>query len=327
MASRPLAIAMVLLCGCFSEGGADDGSGPDDDDSGSASESGDASSAGSNSVSETTAGSQSGSASTTTASTTDPSDETGPDDTGPVETGPDDTGVPACGDLGEPCCDEGCNQGACHEERCVVFAGAYAEPLSCGGCTDDASGPKMNIPPSYIDYLGGCGCPSGFAASDPLPTTSDYCPEDGVLHTPTALRTCAFADPPPSSDWGGVYVTSSADQCVVGENQCVVENSLTGSCACPPGIAEMVASTWGPCGAASADQPIEIHVCVPTAIDPISFAGAYQTHWLQDGMIECAAPNPWTGDCTCPGGFHGDPLRVTSPVQDNGGEIFFCVPS
>jgi hypothetical protein len=317
---------MVLLCGCFTEGGVDSGSGPDDDDSGGSSASDDAS-AGSNSVSETTAGSQSGSASTTSPSTTDSSDETGPDDTGPIDTGPDDTSEPACGGLGESCCAaEICDAGACHQDRCVVFAGAYAEPMTCGGCTSDANGPDGIIPPSFIPYTGGCECAEAFAASNPLPTTSDYCPEDGLLHTPTGLRTCALADRPPGSDWSGVYVTSPSGACLTGQNGCVVENAITGACSCFDGDVEMIANTWGPCGGGADDQQIAIHVCIPTDVDPISFAGAYQTHWTNEGMTECPAPNPLTADCTCPAGFHGEGLRITSPVLDNGGEIFFCVP-
>lgn len=307
---------VVLLCGCFTEGGSDSGSGPGDDASASSSESGAASSVGSNSVSETTAGSQSGSASTTTGDATD---------TGAIDTGPDDTGEPACGGLGEACCADSCDEGACHLDRCVVFAGAYAEPMTCGGCTMDASGMRGEIPPSFMPYVGGCQCPDGFATSDPLPTTSDYCPEDGLLHTPTALRTCTSADPPASSDWTGVYVTSSVDACVTGADKCVVANAVTGGCGCPGGNAEMIASTWAPCGADAGDQPLDIHVCVPTDVDAISFAGAYQTHWTVAGRSECASPNPRTAECSCPNGFVGEPLRITSPVPDNGGEIFFCV--
>lgn len=315
-------VPILLVCGCFSEvdpfGIGDPGE--DSSTGGEATQGGTASTASSTSAGATSVGSMSGSASDSTQGTTDATDDTSPVDTG------SESGAPVCGQFAEDCCDGECDEGACHRGRCVAFAGAYAEPETCGGCTTMANGPSGEIPPSFLPYLGDCGCPSGFASTSGLLTTSEYCPEAGLLHTPTALRVCQLEDPPQDSDWNGAYVTSATEACG-GDvaDPCVTPNSYTDACTCPTDEKELVVDTWGPCESGIGEQPLQIHICMTDA-EPISFGGAFQTRWIADEPAACEVGNPrMANTCACPEGFDAEALRITSPVVDNGGDLFFCV--
>jgi hypothetical protein len=194
------------------------------------------------------------------------------------------------------------------------------------GCTIDPSGPSGEIPAPVLPYLGSCGCPRGFSSSPGLITTSDYCPEDGVLHTPTAVVVCEAPELLANADWTGAFVTSSAPECATGMSGCAVANPYTEACSCPTDAADVVATTFARCGDGN-DHQVEIHICVDLAVEAISFGGAYQTHWLGDSPAECTAGNPRAGDeCGCPAGFAPQALRITSPTPDQGGDLFFCVP-
>lgn len=248
------------------------------------------------------------------------------DSDGDPDTGETDDGRPTCGALGEACCAGACEEGSCHRDRCLVFAGAYAEPMTCGGCTEDVNGPEGEIPPSFTPFLGGCDCPRGFTTSSPLPTTSDYCPEQDLLHTPTTLRFCEHATLHATSDWSGAFVTSDAPDCQPRpEQSCLVPHPHTQSCECPVGAQDVVARTWTPCATAG-DDPVEIHICVRTDAPPLSFGGAFQTRWLTAAPPVCEAGNPAAGGaCECPKGFSPEALRITSPTFDQGGDLFLCM--
>jgi hypothetical protein len=310
---------LLVFCGCFGEAT------PlgDDDAAGSSGGSDEASASGSETSVGTTDGSAGG---TSTSAGTSAGTTTSTNGSDSVDDGSD-TGVTSCGMLGEECCDDACEVGACHRGRCVAFAGAYAEPMTCGGCTESPNGPNNRVPASMIPYLGACACPSGFDASAGMPTTSDYCPQDGVLHTPTTLRFCGSPTSLEGADWAGAYTTSTTMSCAPdgAEEGCVVANPYTGECSCPAGAAEMVANTWAPCGATS-DEPIAIHICVPLAVEPISFGGAFQTRWTGQPAVACESGNPRADDaCECPEGFVAEHLRITSPTIDQGGDLALCV--
>jgi hypothetical protein len=324
---RKATILAVLLAGCFGESDPIGGSGGGDDDTTASEEASSAASA-----SETSVGSTSGASTTasTTASTSTGSTMTSASSTTDAGTGVDESESgepPSCGGFGDACCDGACDEGACHRGRCVAFAGAYAEPMTCDGCTELPNGPNNEVPASTIPFLGACACPDGFGTSPGVPATSDYCPEDGVLHTPTDLRFCQVGSLPAESDWTGVYATTTSQSCGVGGAAgCLVPNPYTGDCACPDGSDEMVAHTWAPCDRdATSDDPIDIHVCISLGVPAVDFGGAFQTRWTQGGAI-CEAGNPRAQDaCECPQGFVPEYLRITSPILDQGGDLALCV--
>jgi hypothetical protein len=196
-------------------------------------------------------------------------------------------------------------------------------------CTTEPSGNEGEIPPSTIPYLGMCGCPEGFRASSPLPTTSDYCPQEALLHTETDVYFCEYEDVYAHATWQGAFAQSQDPACEMDgvDDGCIRPNLYTDACSCPRGSAQMVVETWAKCGGKGAeDNAVEIHVCMNVDAEPTNFGGAYQLRWLNKGATMCESGNPlMDGDCECPAGFHGEALRITSPVVDNGGDLFICV--
>jgi hypothetical protein len=315
-------LLLLLAAACFADPIAVDASGEGDGATSASGDDGDGGSEADDGQTVTSAGSAS-------MGGTSVGDGTSSDDTssdGDVDTGESDDGTPTCGALGEACCAGACDEGACHRDRCLVFAGAFAEPKTCDGCTEDVNGPSGEIPPSFTPFLGGCECPRGFSTSSPLPTTSDYCPQQDVLHAPSPLRFCEHSTLYATSDWSGAFVTSDAPGCQPRpEQSCIVAHPHTQSCECPVGAQEVVARTWTPCGDTGEDL-VNIHICVHTDVPPLSFGGAYQTRWLTAAPPVCEAGNPAAGGaCECPEGFTPEGLRITSPTFDQGGDLFLCV--
>lgn len=316
----------VLVGGCF----ADPGPGGGDDDDAAMTEG--AGSGSTDTASATSVGTASGSGTSVSGTSVDPTTPTTTTDTATTdETSGVETGTPSCGALGEACCGGiNCDEGACWHDQCVVFAGAFAEPNSCEGgeCTTEPNGNMNEIPPSTIPYLGMCGCPEGFRASSPMPTTSDYCPQEALLHTETEVYFCEYEDAYPHATWQGAFAVSEDPACEMDgiDDGCVRPNLYTAGCSCPDGSAEVVVETWAKCGGkGSEDNAVEIHLCMNAEAEPTNFGGAYQVRWLSAGGTMCEAGNPLFGDCGCPPGFQAEPLRITSPIVDNGGDLFVCV--
>jgi hypothetical protein len=319
----------VLVGGCFADPGP---AGGDDDDAAMTEGTGSPST---DSASSTSVGSVSGSGTSMSGTTVEPTSATATATTDSATTDATsdvETGIPSCGALGEACCGgTDCDEGACWHDQCVVFAGAYADPNTCDGgvCTENPSGNMEEIPPSTIPYLGMCGCPEGFRASSPLPTTSDYCPQEALLHTETDVFFCEHENVYANTTWQGAYATSQDPACEMdgSDDECIRPNLYTGACTCPPGSVEMVAETWAKCGGkGTADNAVTLHVCLNEGAEPTNFGGAYQVRWLNQGGTMCESGNPIVGgDCQCPAGFVGEALRITSPVVDNGGDLFVCV--
>ncbi len=178
---------------------------------------------------------------------------------------------------------------------CTNFLGAFEPaPAECAGCS---------VPNPLTTT---CACPSGVAPLA-LPVQSD-CP--GVpMRFATSLNLCAGAAVAAESDFGGAYQVDDIDGWCGATAQCRVGNPMAGgACACPAGFDDQItlrSIIRLPCD--NSEGGSVIRLCGKQSAPTTTFAGAYQ---LDDFAPQCRAPNPWTGDCSCPAGTVDRAYRV-----------------
>lgn len=178
---------------------------------------------------------------------------------------------------------------------CKNFFGAHeAYPNDCQGCS--TANPST----------GTCACPSPSSAIS-LAVQSD-CP--GMpLRSSTRLNLCVTPGASPESDFGGAFQVDDLDGWCGATAKCRVGNPLAGgACACPAGFDEVIglrSIIRLPCDAGEVGTAVV--VCGNKDVPSRSFGGAYQ---LDDIAPNCRVVNPWTGDCSCPGGTTDVVYRV-----------------
>lgn len=224
-----------------------------------------------------------------------------------------DTEAPACGAMGEACCEGSmCDEGACLLGHCVAFAGVFMDGELCPDC------------PSVLQALE-CGCPPGFELGPALPLLSSGCIKDTAKPwTDESVYVCqASTYVPGRSDWGGTYLRADGEGCVDAPS-CVVGNPYTnGQCDCPPESTAVEALVYGHCGGEPPDPPpaYRLGICVGDA-EPLTIGGVVYS----EGPV-CLVPHPETGSCECPEDFTRQALRVISQATPTNmaGDFGFCV--
>lgn len=303
------ALLATALCGCFADPPPFTSTGSSDD-SGSSS-AGDDTNATAADADDTDA--TQGGASVSSTNATDP--DTGSSDDASTMDADSTTDEPGpCGELGQPCCpvEESCDRGQCYDDTCVAFRGAFTDTLPCAACEDG----------EHLSTLSGCGC-DGFPQSAGFPIHTDTCMQN-LPSVPADLFMCAAPlDPQASgSDWGGAHMSIVDSDCGDTADPCAVPNEYTGACECPPEMDAITAELMGPCAGGGGSASYRLVVCSSSVVDPLTFAGAYQT--LDDGS--CAEANPRAGGtCGCPLDFSPEPLRIISSATGFGSALVFCV--
>ncbi|MFO0551153.1 MAG: hypothetical protein U0271_22370 [Polyangiaceae bacterium] len=196
---------------------------------------------------------------------------------------------------------------------CRNLVGAHqAYPTECVGCATSNSD------------TGDCSCPVDTTEAA-YPSESD-CP--GVpMRSATALRLCMGSAATADSDFGGAYQLDDLPGWCGATNQCRVGNPLNGgACACPAGFDEVIALRTIirlPCD--NAEGGNVLYLCGNKDAPRTSFAGAYQ---LDDFAPQCRAPNPWTGDCSCPAGTVDRAYRAMVDGAQGlyGSTVHLCLP-
>jgi hypothetical protein len=209
-----------------------------------------------------------------------------------------------CGVVGLPCCNPGniCDLGACLRGKCTPYGGFYARSSDCS--VDPCS--------SRNAYTAGCSCPFGFDDTILWHGESD-CENTGSVST--EVRSCT-SDRTPEMGFGGVWVKEPIGaSCSV---SCTAPNPATSRCGCPSGSSEFAiegASGVVNCG----DANMTFALCMNPNGMPLNFGGAYAlSATAPDG---CAAPNPFTGGCTCP---QADAVPAPQNLHVGGYSIFIC---
>lgn len=138
------------------------------------------------------------------------------------------------------------------------------------------------------------------------------------------IKVCSPGSSVATSEFAGAY---QVDDPVRGGAGCRVKNMLTGSCTCPSGS---IASPWrvlvdGSNGVMGSN----IYNCMRPHAKPVAFAGAYQTDQPGSGVVQCRHPNPFTGACSCAGGFNSQAHRVLTDESKGlvSSTLYSCVPS
>lgn len=309
---KPAALGLILVAtSCFSEPLDDSGSATLGNESGSetaADSTADPSTVGD--PSSATMGSESMSSSTAGTSVSDATT------VGPMDTGDDDPSGPLpCGAFGEPCCDGGCDEGACLDDECVAFAGAYIEGELCSDCPNVLAADQ-------------CGCPAGFNASEAIAILSSGCIKEGPKSDlPWIDETIAFCEAPVylpgRSDWGGAYMTADVEGggCL-GEADCLIGNEYAeGACGCPDQSTAVEVRLFAHCGGDIPDPPAayRLGMCLGNN-GPGTIGGIV---YREGGACLESSPE---AECECPAGFAEQSLRVISRASPNqAGDLGFCV--
>jgi hypothetical protein len=197
-----------------------------------------------------------------------------------------------CGACGRACAPAN-GTGACAAGRCAVAA-CSAGFADCDGDAGNGCEVRLGDNPAHC---GACGrsCPSGL------------CREG----------TCA--------DFGGLWERSDP-----GCLECNNTNPTVGACGCPGGFGVSTAMrVINDCRGQGTQHGAVIFSC--GASNTAEWGGAFQR---DDGVgcgQGCRAANPYTGACSCPGGFTTATFRVLTDGPGCGGligsSVNLCVPS
>jgi len=200
--------------------------------------------------------------------------------------------------------------------------GSAGEPSKNG-----ESGKSSSPPVAGAD--GGAGAPApvaGSSGSSPPPPPAAGAPALEPEPTGNPPKTCGLPGLPcctPGSQcdvgaclrgkctpYGGYYGKTEACSAA----PCTSRNAYTAGCVCPSGFTDTL--LWQELRACDAGGSgvTEVRSCTAGRTPGIAFGGA----WVQgpDGncTISCLAPNPLTGQCTCPAGTAQVSMNVDIPI-------------
>lgn len=196
-------------------------------------------------------------------------------------------------------------------ESMAAYAGSFAisDPGVPARCTN------------ANNLAGSCACPGSTSPAYVFRIINDSgnnaTPHGGVV------KICSSGSPAATSEFAGAY---QVDDPVSGGHGCRAKNVLTGSCSCPSGS---IATPWRVLVDSSAGlRGSNIYACMRPHVKPVTYAGAYQMDEPTSSGLKCRNANPFTGGCSCPGGFNAQAHRVLADTGNGfiGSTLYSCVP-
>jgi hypothetical protein len=141
------------------------------------------------------------------------------------------------------------------------------------------------------------------------------CGSNGDEQQPAVATSALNVD----TDYAGSYLESDPGT----RSGCASKNVLSGWCGCPDGStsygsARVLHDTFGGIVGGS------LRYCAPASVN--DFGGVYQVDDPVGGGVGCRMPNAFTGNCSCPAGTTGSPLRtiVDSSAGRIGSRLYYC---
>ncbi len=215
---------------------------------------------------------------------------------------------PACGSLGEACCEGSCDEGACSQGICRVFGGAFVR--SEGRC-------EVDNPATHA-----CLCEPGFVATELGPYDREA---ESIFRG--VLQSLVICEAPtrPEGSFGGAYLEGNSAACT---GLCEATAHAEG-CGCPEGT---LPQSFG----VGAREPrsicaMNLVFCAPAALEDSGFGGAYLEFDERDSVsTSCrneyedrqCIPNASSEGCACPEGF--SPLNTRARGQQGSSIWTIC---
>ncbi len=234
-------------------------------------------------------------------------------------------GTPGC--AGGACTVAGCNGGFANCNGAVgdgCEVNVTNDPRNCGVCGRGCSLPNTAVAGCGAGACTVLSCAGGYAdcnggASDGCEVNvSNDANNCGACGTRCASGVCREGA---CQSFGGGYEVSGSP-C----NNCHNANAFTGSCGCPGGFPSTV--SWGvinDCQRAGSQINATATFCGAPAPASSEYGGAYQQDDGVGGGLGCRATNPYTGGCSCPGGYTAIGFRTL--VRGTSGGIIGSNPA